>query len=60
MLYGCNNIVTLMARIVVEVTEELKQKVRDYKKREGFKTEAEAVRYIIRGFLKGVNNDNSS
>ena len=58
MLYTCCIIVTNMAKIVVEVTDEMKMKLKDFSKRGGFRTMSEAVRAILREYLlKGDENN---
>ena len=47
-----------MVKIVVEVTDEMKMKLKDFSKREGFRTMSEAVRAILREYLlKGDENN---
>jgi metal-responsive CopG/Arc/MetJ family transcriptional regulator len=47
-----------MARIVVEVSEEINKKINEFKKKEGYMTKSEAVRAILREYfkIKGVES----
>ena len=45
-------IVTIMARIVVEISDEINKKIDEFKEREGCKTKAEAIRTILREYFK--------